>query len=59
MGSLVLGGVILVAAFLVFTAAAGLQQGSTPRPAAKLLRCRRTLLTVLGAFILLSHRASS
>ncbi len=54
MGSLVLGGVILVAAFLVFTAAAGLQQGTVPRPAAKLLRSAGLLLTVLGAFIFLS-----
>ncbi len=54
MGSLVLGGAILVAAFFVFTAAAGLQQGSTPRPAARLLRAAGLLLTVLGAFFLLS-----
>ncbi len=54
MGSLVLGGVVLVAAFFVFTAAAGLQQGSAPRPAARLLRAAGLLLTVLGAFFLLS-----
>ncbi len=54
MGSLVLGGAILVAAFFVFTAAAGLSQGSAPRPAARLLRAAGLLLTVLGGFILLS-----
>jgi regulator of protease activity HflC (stomatin/prohibitin superfamily) len=54
MGSLVLGGAILVAAFVLFTAAAGLQQGSTPRPAARLLRVGATLLTALGGFILLT-----
>lgn len=54
MGSLVLGGAILVAAFLVFTAAAGLSQGSTPRPSARLLRAVGLVLTVVGAFILLT-----
>ncbi|MBA3553618.1 MAG: hypothetical protein H0W29_02500 [Gemmatimonadales bacterium] len=54
MGSLVLGGAILVVAFLMFTAAAGLSQGSAPRPAGRLLRAAGLLLTVLGGFILLS-----
>ena len=55
MGSLVLGGVILVAAFLVFTAAAGMQgPGGTPRPMARLLRLAGWLLAAVGGFILLT-----
>jgi regulator of protease activity HflC (stomatin/prohibitin superfamily) len=54
MGSLVLGAAILVAAFLVFTAAAGLSQGSTPRPSARLLRAVALVLTVVGGFILVT-----
>ena len=55
MGSLVLGGVILVAAFVVFTAAAGMQpSGSAPRPMARLMRLAGTVLLAVGAFILVS-----
>jgi regulator of protease activity HflC (stomatin/prohibitin superfamily) len=55
MGSLVLGGVILVAAFVVFTVAAGTQpSGSAPRPLARMLRLAGTLLLALGGFILVS-----
>ena len=55
MGSLVLGGVVLVAAFVVFTAAAGVQgAGSAPRPAAKLMRLAAWLLLVVGGFLLVT-----
>jgi regulator of protease activity HflC (stomatin/prohibitin superfamily) len=55
MGSLVLGGVILVAAFVVFTVAAGLQpSGSAARPMARLLRLAGTLLLAVGGFILVT-----
>src|SRR4029453_3340937 len=54
MGSLVLGGVILVAAFFVFTAAAGLQRGPEPRPAARMIKAAGVVLTAIGAFFLLS-----
>jgi regulator of protease activity HflC (stomatin/prohibitin superfamily) len=55
MGSLVLGGVILAAAFVVFTVAAGMQpSGSAPRPMVRLLRLAGTLLLALGGFILIS-----
>ncbi len=55
MGSLVLGGVILVAAFVVFTAAAGMQpSGGAPRPMARLMRLAGTLLLAVGGFILVT-----
>jgi regulator of protease activity HflC (stomatin/prohibitin superfamily) len=55
MGSLVLGGVILVAAFVVFTAAAGVQgPGGAPRPMAKLMRLAGWLLVAVGGFVLIS-----
>jgi regulator of protease activity HflC (stomatin/prohibitin superfamily) len=55
MGSLVLGGVVLVAAFVVFTAAAGVQgAGGAPRPAAKLMRLAAWLLLVVGGFLFVS-----
>jgi regulator of protease activity HflC (stomatin/prohibitin superfamily) len=54
MGSLVLGGAILVAALFVFTAAAGLQRGPAPRPAARMIKAAGVLLTAIGAFFLLS-----
>jgi regulator of protease activity HflC (stomatin/prohibitin superfamily) len=55
MGSLVLGGAVLVAAFVVFIAAAGVQGGSgPPRPGAKLLRLGAWLLLLLGAFIMVT-----
>ena len=53
MGSLVLGGTILVAAFLMFTAAAGLKSPAGPRPSARLLRLGGWLLTVVGAFFVI------
>jgi regulator of protease activity HflC (stomatin/prohibitin superfamily) len=53
MGSLMLGGAILVAAFVLFTVAAGRRgAGGTAGPA--LLRTGAWLLTVLGAAVLLS-----
>ena len=54
MGSLMLGGATLVAAFLLFTAAAGLRSPAGPRPSARLLRSAGYLLTVLGAFFVLT-----
>jgi regulator of protease activity HflC (stomatin/prohibitin superfamily) len=55
MGSLVLGGAILVAAFFLFTAAAGLRGSAGPRPSATLLRSAGWLLTVIGfGFVLTS-----
>ena len=52
MGSLVLGGVVLAVAFVVFTAAAGVQgAGAAPRPAARLMRLAAWLLLVVGAFL--------
>jgi regulator of protease activity HflC (stomatin/prohibitin superfamily) len=55
MGSLVLGGVILVAAFVVLAAAAGLQgSGGPPRPMAKLMRLAGTLLLAVGGLILVT-----
>jgi regulator of protease activity HflC (stomatin/prohibitin superfamily) len=55
MGSLVLGGVVLVAAFVVFTAAAGVQgAGGAPRPAARLMRLAAWLLLVVGGFLFVS-----
>jgi regulator of protease activity HflC (stomatin/prohibitin superfamily) len=53
MGSLVLGGAILLAAFLMFTAAAGLKSPAGPRPSARLLRLGGWLLTVAGAFFVI------
>ena len=53
MGSLMLGGAVLVAAFLLFTAAAGRRaSGGTAGP--MLLRTGAWLLTVIGAFIVVS-----
>src|SRR5688572_12903050 len=49
MGSLMLGGAILVAAFLLFTAAAG-----RPSASARLLRAGGWLLAIVGAVILVS-----
>jgi len=55
MGSLVLGGAILLAAFLLFTAAAGLRGSSGPRPSAGLLRSMAWVLSVIGfGFVLTS-----
>jgi regulator of protease activity HflC (stomatin/prohibitin superfamily) len=55
MGSLVLGGAILLAAFFLFTAAAGLRGSSGPRPSASLLRGAGWLLSVIGfGFVLTS-----
>ena len=55
MGSLVLGGAILLAAFFLFTAAAGLRGSSGPRPSATLLRGAGWLLSVIGSgFVLTS-----
>ena len=55
MGSLVLGGVILVAAFVVFTAAAGMQGPSgAARPVAKLMRLAGWVLVAVGGFVLIS-----
>jgi regulator of protease activity HflC (stomatin/prohibitin superfamily) len=55
MGSLVLGGAILLAAFFLFTAAAGLRGSSGPRPSATLLRGAGWLLSVIGfGFVLTS-----
>jgi len=55
MGSLVLGGAILLAAFFLFTAAAGLRGSSAPRPSATLLRGAGWLLGVIGfGFVLTS-----
>jgi regulator of protease activity HflC (stomatin/prohibitin superfamily) len=55
MGSLMLGGAILLAAFFLFTAAAGLRSTSGPRPSAGLLRGVAWLLTVIGfGFVLTS-----
>jgi regulator of protease activity HflC (stomatin/prohibitin superfamily) len=53
LGSLMLGGAILVAAFLLFTAAAG-RRASGGTAGAMLLRTGAWLLTAIGAFILLS-----
>jgi len=53
LGSLMLGGAVLVAAFLLFTAAAGRRaSGGTAGP--MLLRTGAWLLTVIGAFIVVS-----
>lgn len=55
MGSLVLGGAILLAAFFLFTAAAGLRGSSGPRPSAGLLRSMAWVLSVIGfGFVLTS-----
>ncbi len=55
MGSLVLGGVILVAAFVVFTAAAGMQgSGGAARPGARLMRLAGWVLAAVGGFVLLT-----
>ena len=55
MGSLVLGGAILLAAFFLFTAAPGLRGSSAPRPSATLLRGAGWLLGVIGfGFVLTS-----
>ena len=55
MGSLLLGGVILVAAFVVFTVAAGVQgPGGAARPAAKLMRLAGWLLLLLGGSIVVT-----
>jgi regulator of protease activity HflC (stomatin/prohibitin superfamily) len=55
MGSLMLGGAVLVAAFLLFTAAAGRRSsGGSAGTGVTLLRAGAWLLTVLGAFLLLS-----
>jgi regulator of protease activity HflC (stomatin/prohibitin superfamily) len=53
LGSLMLGGAVLVAAFLLFTAAAG-RRGSGGTAGAMLLRTGAWLLTVIGAFIVVS-----
>ena len=53
MGSLMLGGAILVAAFLLFTAAAG-RRASGGTAGATLLRTGAWLLTALGTVLLLS-----
>lgn len=55
MGSLVLGGVILVAAFIVFAAAAGAgPSGAAPRPTARLMRLAAWVLVAVGTFVLLT-----
>jgi regulator of protease activity HflC (stomatin/prohibitin superfamily) len=55
MGSLVLGGAILLAAFFLFTAAAGLRGSAGPRPSATLLRGAGWLLSLIGlGFVLTS-----
>jgi hypothetical protein len=54
MGSLMLGGAILVAALLLFTAAAGRRASGSPSPSAKLLRMGGWLLSIGGALILVS-----
>ena len=53
MGSLMLGGAVLVAAFLLFTAAAG-RRASGGTAGAMLLRTGAWLLTAIGAFIVVS-----
>ncbi len=53
MGSLMLGGAVLVAAFLLFTAAAG-RRASGGTAGAMLLRTGAWLLTIIGAFIVVS-----
>jgi regulator of protease activity HflC (stomatin/prohibitin superfamily) len=53
MGSLMLGGAILVAAFLLFVAAAG-RRASTPSASGTLLRTGGWLLAIVGALIVLS-----
>ena len=54
MGSLMLGAAILVAAFLLFTAAAGRRSSGAPSASATLLRTAGWLVAVLGAVILVS-----
>ncbi len=54
MGSLMLGGAILVAAFLLFTAAAGRRGSGSPSASGTLLRTGGWLLAVVGALILVS-----
>jgi regulator of protease activity HflC (stomatin/prohibitin superfamily) len=54
MGSLMLGGAILVAAFLLFTAAAGRRASTTPSASGTLLRAAGYLLAIVGAVILVS-----
>jgi regulator of protease activity HflC (stomatin/prohibitin superfamily) len=54
MGSLMLGAAILVAAFLLFTAAAGRRSSGTPSASVTLLRTAGWLLAVVGALILVS-----
>jgi regulator of protease activity HflC (stomatin/prohibitin superfamily) len=54
MGSLMLGAAILVAAFLLFTAAAGRRSSGAPSASVTLLRTVGWLLAVVGAVILLS-----
>jgi regulator of protease activity HflC (stomatin/prohibitin superfamily) len=53
LGSLMLGGAVLVAAFLLFTAAAG-RRASGGTAGATLLRTGAWLLTAIGAFIVIS-----
>jgi regulator of protease activity HflC (stomatin/prohibitin superfamily) len=53
LGSLMLGGAVLVAAFLLFTAAAG-RRASGGTAGAMLLRTGAWLLTAIGAFIVVS-----
>ena len=52
MGRLVMGVVLLVAAFLMMTAAAGLKSGTGPKPAASILRLFSTGFLVLAAILL-------
>ncbi len=54
MGSLMLGGAVLVAAILLFTAAAGRRSSTGAGAGPKLLSTGAWLLTSLGAFLLLS-----
>jgi regulator of protease activity HflC (stomatin/prohibitin superfamily) len=54
MGSLMLGAAILVAAFLLFTAAAGRRTSGAPSASVTLLRTVGWLLAVVGAVILVS-----
>ena len=54
MGSLMLGGAVLVAAFLLFTAAAGRRSSGSPSASGTILRTGGWLLGVVGALILVS-----
>ena len=49
MGSLMLGGAILVAAFLLFTAAVGRRGSGSPSASGTLLRTAGWLLAIVGA----------